>query len=167
MSPRPPAPSAPSPPAFLRVVSAGGETSRFVLPGEHGVVIGTAPRCELRLDDAYVSRRHAALCPAGAGFLVDDLGSANGTTLNGRRLYGQEPLRSGDVIGVGRTRLTFACPEGAQPPPPRYQGRGKAALLAAGSGLAAAGALTSYRWVGLIGGLIVLTLGLRRAGTAG
>ncbi|WP_127501004.1 FHA domain-containing protein [Actinoplanes solisilvae] len=163
MSPRRPAPSAPSPPASLRVVDAGGSSRRFVLPGEHGVVIGTAPHCEVRLDDAYVSRRHASVGRSGDRFLVDDLGSANGTTLNGRRLHGQEQLRPGDVIGVGRTRLTFACPPGGAPVRPRDPERRTAALVAVGAGLAAAGALTTYRWVGLIAGLIILTVGVRCA----
>jgi pSer/pThr/pTyr-binding forkhead associated (FHA) protein len=57
--------------------------------------------------DAAVSGMHALLEPAGATWCVRDLGSRNGTFVNGERLFGERVLRDGDEITVGRTRLVF------------------------------------------------------------
>ncbi|MGK5682513.1 Hsp70 family protein [Actinoplanes sp. URMC 104] len=121
-APRSPAPDpVPAPTAWLRVVTADGERSTFMLPQQRAVVIGTAPQADVRLADSYASRRHAEISPSGGRYLVDDLGSTNGTTLNGRRVTGREPLRDGDVIGVGRTRLAFV-PAAPWPQPHEYGG---------------------------------------------
>jgi predicted component of type VI protein secretion system len=160
MTTRPSSP-APAPAACLRVVSANGVSARFALPA-HPVVIGTAPQCGLRLTDAYASRRHASIFRSDGRFLLEDLGSVNGTTLNGIRLDGPRPLRPGDVIGVGRARLTFGSSDGGPPSePPRAPERASAALIAAGAGLTVAGAGSTY--AALVVGLILLAAGVRRA----
>ncbi|MGY1793199.1 ATP-binding cassette domain-containing protein [Geodermatophilus sp. SYSU D00525] len=74
------------------------------------VVIGRDPACDVVLaDDPLVSRRHAAIdVPAGSGAAVlRDLGSSNGTHLDGVRLRGPAVLTAGDGIGVGGTTLTW------------------------------------------------------------
>ncbi|MGH9274381.1 MAG: FHA domain-containing protein [Acidimicrobiales bacterium] len=58
-------------------------------------------------DDPTISRLHAVLEPFAAGWCVTDLGSSNGTYLNGERIWGQHRVRHGDEIRVGRTRLLF------------------------------------------------------------
>ena len=68
--------------------------------------LGRHPLSDVRFDterDLDVSSRHAAIIrtPDGAGFVIQDLGSRNGTFVNGKRLTGDTPLRSGDVIGFG------------------------------------------------------------------
>ena len=55
--------------------------------------------------DAEVSRRHASLTPDGAGLVIDDLGSTNGTQVNGHRLAGPTPLQHGDVARLGSTEI--------------------------------------------------------------
>jgi pSer/pThr/pTyr-binding forkhead associated (FHA) protein len=55
--------------------------------------------------DAEISRRHARIARSGAAFTVEDLGSTNGTFVNGRRISGQEILSPGDRIQVGATTL--------------------------------------------------------------
>ncbi len=62
---------------------------------------------EIRLTDRSVSRRHARLELGEAGYTLVDLGSANGTRLNGRLISGPVLLQDGDEIGVGATRMVF------------------------------------------------------------
>ncbi len=58
-------------------------------------------------DDATVSRLHAVFERFPAGWCVTDIGSSNGTFLNGERIWTQQRLRHGDEVRVGRTRLLF------------------------------------------------------------
>jgi ABC-2 type transport system ATP-binding protein len=69
------------------------------------VVIGRDPgAADVTLeDDPDVSRRHAAFSLAGGGVTVEDLGSTNGTLVNGQRLSGTVPLKNGDKVQVGDT----------------------------------------------------------------
>jgi len=69
-------------------------------------VIGRLPDCAVSLADAQVSRRHAEVRPRGEGFAVADLGSMNGTTVNGVAVRERE-LEDGDEIGVGSTTIRF------------------------------------------------------------
>jgi pSer/pThr/pTyr-binding forkhead associated (FHA) protein len=59
--------------------------------------------------DAGVSRRHAIIAPQAGGFIIEDLASANGTFVNGRRLQPQAPtpIRSGDELKFGTLILRF------------------------------------------------------------
>jgi pSer/pThr/pTyr-binding forkhead associated (FHA) protein len=69
------------------------------------VVIGRR-RADLVLDDARVSRRHAVVRPVDDGVEIEDLGSANGTSVNGAAISGSKRLRNGDVVLIGGIRLT-------------------------------------------------------------
>lgn len=60
------------------------------------------------LGDPLASRRHLALSPAGATVRVEDLGSSNGTQLNGRSIVGTSEVGPGDVVTVGETELRLA-----------------------------------------------------------
>jgi|SoiMethySBSTD1v2_1073268.scaffolds.fasta_scaffold592337_1 hypothetical protein len=70
------------------------------------VLIGRLPDCEITLSDPNVSRRHAEVRPFGTGFLVVDLGSTNGTRVNGATVS-EHQLKDGDAITVGATRIRF------------------------------------------------------------
>jgi len=85
-------------------------------PGRHDVsalggaryTIGKRSDADLSIaTDAAVSGMHVLLERAGAVWCVRDLGSRNGTFVNGERLFGERVLRDGDEIIVGRTRLVF------------------------------------------------------------
>ncbi|MER7759038.1 FHA domain-containing protein [Streptomyces sp. NPDC097619] len=70
--------------------------------------IGRAPDNDLVIDDLVVSRRHAELVPAdGGGYEIVDLGSHNGTYLNGARVT-RAPLAEGDIVGIGHSAFSLA-----------------------------------------------------------
>lgn len=77
-----------------------------------GLIIGRVAQCDITLDDAKASRKHAKLIVERGVVEVQDLGSSNGTTLNGKTVD-RRMVRSGDVIGVGTTEIRFV--EGAMP----------------------------------------------------
>jgi hypothetical protein len=80
---------------------------REVGVGDRPVVIGRMPGCEVLLADPNVSRRHAEVRPSGQGWTVADLGSTNGTKVNGVRASEREELHPGDEIRIGATSLRF------------------------------------------------------------
>jgi predicted component of type VI protein secretion system len=83
---------------------------RRIVLGPDGATIGRSRDCEVVLSDQNVSRRHAAVQPHAAstyGWAVVDLGSTNGTKLNGRRVEEPTPLEPGDKIELGTTELRF------------------------------------------------------------
>jgi hypothetical protein len=90
-----------SPPAAVLVIAG----RRHDL-GEARVVLGRSQECDIVLDDANVSRRHAEVRRDGAGYVVTDLGSTNGVELNGKRVE-TAALASGDRLVVGTTELRF------------------------------------------------------------
>jgi adenylate cyclase len=69
--------------------------------------IGRGEQNDLRLNDASVSRYHAFLRRVDGRYLLSDVGSQNGTFVNGRRVHAPSALQSGDRIRAGRTELTF------------------------------------------------------------
>ena len=71
------------------------------------MTVGKGAANDIALDDPTVSRLHAALEEFAEGWCVTDVGSSNGTYLNGERIWAQQRLRHGDEIRVGRTRLLF------------------------------------------------------------
>ena len=71
-------------------------------PATVGTTIGRAG-CDLDLNDPDVSRRHAVIREAGEGIALEDLGSTNGTWVNGRRIEGVVTLAAGDEIRFGNT----------------------------------------------------------------
>ncbi|WP_095957209.1 sigma 54-interacting transcriptional regulator [Corallococcus macrosporus] len=79
----------------------GDSTWRFSLPAEGVVLVGRDEQADLRLRDDSVSRRHARLVLTEEGARLVDLGSHNGTTLNGRPVDTAQPLLSGDVVSFG------------------------------------------------------------------
>ncbi len=74
--------------------------------GEEPVSIGRLPECDVILGDPNVSRRHAEIRRQGTGFVVVDLGSTNGTRVNGAGVK-ERRLNDGDEITVGGTKIRF------------------------------------------------------------
>lgn len=91
------------------------------------VTVGSHPESDVALADGRASRLHAVLERFPTGWVIRDLGSRNGTFVNGRRLEGDHVLRPGDEIRVGSTRLVMrtearesphTVTDAAQAPPP-------------------------------------------------
>lgn len=97
---------------------------------EADMTVGRDPACAIWIDVPGVSRRHAAIRrdaggePAGASSaVVEDLGSTNGTFVNGRRLRGPVTVTDGDSIQVGEATLTFRAPTPVDAPTKRIKRR--------------------------------------------
>ncbi len=111
--------------------------------------------------DDEVSRRHASLRRAAGGVEIEDLGSANGTFVNDRRIQGPTSLSSGDVVRLGRTSLeveieaveasatapTFTPQPGAQAP-------GAAQPLAGAAQAGASGIGVTVAWLAFLAALL-------------
>jgi serine/threonine protein kinase len=83
----------------------GGEVAGKVIPLTAEVI--ELGREEIDLSDTLISRRHIRITQHGDQFWVEDLGSRNGTEVNGERIFDAIPLQSGDMITVGNTVLMF------------------------------------------------------------
>lgn len=105
------------------LVFTTGQMAGTELPSGQQIVVGRdAGVADVILDrDTDVSRRHAAFSPAAAGVTVQDLGSTNGTFVNGHRLVGTRPLSAGDQVQIGSTTIEIRLPSGARVEPPGTQ----------------------------------------------
>lgn len=90
----------------LTVVDGPPEVRGVALPLTAPVVIGRSPGADIVIGDSFVSGRHARVAPYGADVVLEDLGSTNGTLLNGERVSRPNTLRPGDVIAIGDVRMT-------------------------------------------------------------
>lgn len=91
----------------------GSSVGRLQLPsgervtvGHRVVTLGRLPECTVTLNDPNVSRRHAEIRP-GSELTIVDLGSTNGTKVNGLRIEGERVLVDGDIISLGSSHLRF------------------------------------------------------------
>jgi len=84
----------------LPVVMTAGAQDRFT--------IGREPACDMMLADETVSRWHASLQRGASGWLLADLGSTNGTRLNGWRVTGPMPVRPGDMVSFGAATFVLS-----------------------------------------------------------
>lgn len=85
------------------VESPDGRSGSFPLVEDQ--VIGRDPDCAVRIDDTFISTHHARVLWHDAALRLEDLGSTNGTFVNGERVVGSSPLRTGDQIRLGGTVL--------------------------------------------------------------
>ena len=91
--------------AMLIILGGPRKGARFLIDADV-TKIGRAPENDIFLDDITVSRRHAELHREQKKFLMKDLGSLNGTYLNGS-VVSEGDLRSGDELQIGKFRLHF------------------------------------------------------------
>lgn len=75
--------------------------------GEHTTTVGRLPESSITIDDGNVSREHARIKPGTNGYVVQDLGSTNGTLVNGQRITGSRMLADGDIVSFGSTHVRF------------------------------------------------------------
>jgi serine phosphatase RsbU (regulator of sigma subunit)/pSer/pThr/pTyr-binding forkhead associated (FHA) protein len=98
------------PSAEVTVYSPLFSPARHLLEGT-SISIGRASDCSIPIKDRYLSRRHAEIIAVGKQWVLKDLGSANGTYLNGSRVDADIPLKAGDRIRLGDTELVFETAE--------------------------------------------------------
>lgn len=94
----------------IATVTVGDIGHDVALNGDE-VLVGRLAECQVRLNDANVSRRHAAFIRLDDGWALTDLGSTNGTQVNGREID-RVRLNDNDVIEIGLTRLVYHAPKG-------------------------------------------------------
>ncbi|MBI2900469.1 MAG: FHA domain-containing protein [Planctomycetes bacterium] len=87
-------------------IAAGGRTGRVYEIGE-ALRIGRHPYNEVSVPDRAVSRYHCWITFCEAGFFVEDLGSTNGTFVNGERVLERRRIRAGDRLRAGETEFVF------------------------------------------------------------
>jgi len=92
-------------PAAAFRLSVGDEEIELVT-GEK--LIGRAPECDIVIDDPLVSRQHARLTCDGVEVFLEDLGSRNGSRINGAQLRGQTLLENGDRVQIGAREFVFS-----------------------------------------------------------
>ena len=99
-------PSQPVAPQATRLVVTEGRLSGTTIPlSTSAVLIGRAPACTLVLDDDYASGRHARVFYDDKSWFVEDLGSTNGTHVNGERITAPNQLQAGTQLRIGTTVL--------------------------------------------------------------
>ncbi len=99
---------------FLVLTPPGGDQQVVTVPLDRPLSLGRSPDNDVPIDwDGEVSRRHLELRPDNLRHVLADLGSSNGTVLNGRQLVDPLHLVDGDVIRVGTTLLVYRNPAGA------------------------------------------------------
>ena len=91
--------------ACLEIIGFGGENKVIEL-GEEEVVIGRTPECRICLPIENVSRRHARVIFRNEEYFVEDLGSTNGTHVNGIKIV-RCVLRNSDQINIGGAKILF------------------------------------------------------------
>ncbi len=92
-------------PARLLVVTEGSLKGTTIALGQAPILIGRAPESTLVLDDDFASGRHARLSLQQGTWMVEDLGSRNGTFLGRTRVQAPTPIAPGTPVRVGRTVL--------------------------------------------------------------
>ncbi|MEZ0581245.1 FHA domain-containing protein [Nocardioides sp. MH1] len=97
-------------PAAVATAELMMDDGRMLVVNEHGLRIGRMPDNDLVLTDTLVSRYHCAITGTPAGFVLTDLQSTHGTTVNGEQVTTARLLVDGDELVVGSTRFTFTQP---------------------------------------------------------
>ena len=102
---RPGRPGPAGPPRSSCMVTAGGLAGTSVSLADQQITIGRANDATLVLDDDYASTRHARLFPQDGQWIVEDLGSTNGTYLDRQKVTQPTPVPIGVPIRIGKTVL--------------------------------------------------------------
>ncbi|MCS6908091.1 MAG: FHA domain-containing protein, partial [Anaerolineales bacterium] len=88
---------------FQLVMRAGPQPGAVFPLQKNEIYIGRDPSNDLVISDIEVSRKHARLIRQAGGYILEDLGSTNGTFVNGQRLLGPHLMRPGEVIQLGES----------------------------------------------------------------
>jgi predicted component of type VI protein secretion system len=91
----------------LEVVAAMGHDPGASFRIGDSATLGRAASAEIHVDDPFASSAHARIFPRGQFMYIEDMGSTNGTYLNGRQLRQPEQLRVADTIRIGDTEYRY------------------------------------------------------------
>jgi ABC transport system ATP-binding/permease protein len=83
------------------IINSGPRKGENLLIKKLPLMIGRIPPADLIIDSQGISRQHARLSGGSTGYVIEDLGSTNGTFVNGVRIQGSHPLKDGDVVRLG------------------------------------------------------------------
>lgn len=100
-----------------------GQPAQCVSLDADAYTVGRSAQCDISINDASLSRQHARLTRQGEGWRIEDLGSHNGTRLNGRLLSAPEVVKAGDELDFGHARITLGLAGanvGASESPPAF-----------------------------------------------
>lgn len=98
---------------MAKLLLVGDPQNRSFDINKNEVVIGRRPENDIQLESGTVSGRHAKISQSGNGYVLEDLGSTNGTLLNGNPVKEKVPLRNDDVLQFGQQLAKFQAPETA------------------------------------------------------
>jgi pSer/pThr/pTyr-binding forkhead associated (FHA) protein len=87
------------------VVTQGSQTGQSAALADGVILIGRGTDCQIILDDDYVSTRHARVVSGENGIYLEDLGSTNGSYVNGQRITAPTTITMSDTIRIGKTTL--------------------------------------------------------------
>ncbi len=109
--------------SFRLIVRRGPQPNQTYDLNKDIITLGRDITNDIVINDPEVSRHHMRLTRGAGGFTLEDLGSTNGTFVNGQRLTGAKPLNNGDMIGLGETvtlgyEMVRERPAGAPPEEP-------------------------------------------------
>jgi hypothetical protein len=91
----------------LEVVAAMGHEPGTALAVGDSATLGRSDSADIQVDDPFASSAHARIFPRGAFMYIEDMGSTNGTFLNGRPLRRPEQLKVADTIRIGDTEYRY------------------------------------------------------------
>ncbi len=105
--------------SFRLIVRRGPQPNQIYELNKDIITLGRDITNDIVINDPEVSRHHCRITRGGGGYTLEDLGSTNGTFVNGQRLTGARPLSGGDTVGLGETvtlgyESTIPAPEAGQ-----------------------------------------------------
>lgn len=108
--------------SFRLIVRRGPQPNQIFELTKDAITLGRDITNDITINDPEVSRHHLRITRGADGYTIEDLGSTNGTFINGQRLTGSRAMNRGDMIGLGETvTLTYDVMRPQQPGvPPQY-----------------------------------------------
>jgi pSer/pThr/pTyr-binding forkhead associated (FHA) protein len=91
----------------LEVIAAMGYEPGMTFDIGEGATMGRADSSDIPIDDPFASSAHARIFPRGQFMYIEDMGSTNGTYLNGRQLRQAEQLKVADVVRIGESEYRY------------------------------------------------------------
>jgi pSer/pThr/pTyr-binding forkhead associated (FHA) protein len=91
----------------LEVVAAMGYDPGTAFDISHGATLGRSDSSDIPVDDPFASSAHARIFPRGDFMYIEDMGSTNGTYLNGRQLQSAEQLKVADLVRIGDSEYRY------------------------------------------------------------